>query len=267
MDGWWEGRKEEGRHEWVSPLSQTQQTRGSCGSREQETSLLKAAAPGSPPPGCSPRGGRWRRGWGPRPASCRPAGAAAPDKARRFHWPKRASRLPARVRTANWRIEMQISGYKRGGAAASRKTRGIERDRGTPPVLRGARGLAALAALLAVRAWLRPWFPAGTVRAARTRTAGRPAGTARCGWGPRAEGRVGGLAGLGFSDPLPAGPEASGGEEAACADQREPAGVAAVAGWRRGAAARRAPVAAGRAGWVPERAARLTALPARAGAS
>uniref|UniRef100_A0A7N5JM74 Hes family bHLH transcription factor 6 n=1 Tax=Ailuropoda melanoleuca TaxID=9646 RepID=A0A7N5JM74_AILME len=71
------------------------------------------------------------------------------------------------------------------------------------------------------------------------RTAGRLGGTARCGRGPHGGRRAGGP-GPGLSRPLSAGPEASGGEEAARADQREPSGAAAAAGGRRGKTGRRA---------------------------
>lgn len=79
------------------------------------------------------------------------------------------------------------------------------------------------------------------------RTAGRLGGTARCGRGPHGGRRAGGP-GPGLSRPLSAGPEASGGEEAARADQREPSGAAAAAGGRRGKTGRRAGGRPGAAG-------------------
>lgn len=191
--------------------------------------------PGSPPPRApkprrcaEARLGAPPAGHAP-PAACRPPRLGRTKRAALIgRAAPRSRRLGARA--ANPCIEMQIRGYKRGGAQAGRgsgepglrRTRCEGRGRSCRRPRSGRRG-----------SWLRPWHPAGTEGAERARTPGRLGGTARCRPGPQAGRRAGGP-GPGLSCPLPAGPEAPGGEEAARADQREPSGAAAAAGGRRG---------------------------------
>lgn len=79
-----------------------------------------------------------------------------------------------------------------------------------------------------------PPLAPGRDRASRENEDGRETrGDRKVRAGPQGGRRAGGP-GPGLSRPLPAGPEAPGGEEAARADQREPSGAAAAAGGRRG---------------------------------
>lgn len=237
----------------MSSCSHAQQTWGPCSGREEnkrtpvtahrvtapsgapsrwrcaEARLGAPPAGHAPPAACGPR----RRGRTKRAA---PIGRGAP----------RSRRLQGRA--ANPCIEMQIRGYKRGGASAGGRREGA-RAAAAPAARCEGRGRSSrLRRSGRCGSWLRPWRPAGTVRAESLRTPGRLGGTARCGPGPQAGRRAGGP-GPGLSRPLPAGPEAPGGEEAARADQREPSGAAAAAGGRRGEPGARAggrPGAAGR---------------------
>lgn len=158
----------------------------------RETNAPRAAAPlAHRPLGCLPRGGRAEAKLGATPVGHAPPAAGGP---RRRDWTKRSApvgcRAPPRqqlhARAANRRIEMQIRHYKRGGATRSGRSDRVRAVAGRAAALLGAPALSALAALQAVRLWLRPSRRAGTVRAGRMRTSGRRGGTARCRPGLRA---------------------------------------------------------------------------------
>lgn len=119
---------------------------------------------------------------------------------------------------------------------------------GEAAALLGARAFSAFAALLAVRI-MAPPLASGRDRAGREDEDGWEARGDRKVLAGAAGGRAGGRAALGLSRPLPAGPEAPGGEEAAREDQREPAGAAAAAGGPRGEAGGRAPRGCGAGRW------------------
>lgn len=157
------------------------------GSRARGRSSPRVAPPGSPglclgpaPPAAGP--GRTKR--------ATPIGRGAP----------RGWQL--RTHTANRHIEMQMRYYKRGGASVSRKTRSGKRSVSAVAWRSGARGAGAHRSRHR-GSWLRTRCPAGTVQAARTRTAGRRGGTARFGLGPGGRRAVGGCLGPGLSARFP----------------------------------------------------------------